>query len=149
MRQLAVKSNGRCSHCNLRGDRIGTGALQLAWSSYREPTLLSGASSSARSLLENELSGWGISSQYSRSGTPARTRTGAPGLGNRCSILLSYRGTWTVSVQGREYDHTKILTGAGAPCQHTSLVRACPHISRRHQSRPCPKAARVALRLLN
>ena len=26
-------------------------------------------------------------------GTPARTRTGAPGLGNRCSILLSYRGT--------------------------------------------------------
>ena len=26
------------------------------------------------------------------SGTPARTRTGAHGLGNRCSILLSYRG---------------------------------------------------------
>ena len=25
-------------------------------------------------------------------GTPARTRTGAPGLGNRCSIRLSYRG---------------------------------------------------------
>ena len=28
-----------------------------------------------------------------RSGTPARTRTGAPGLGNRRSIHLSYRGT--------------------------------------------------------
>ena len=26
------------------------------------------------------------------SGTPARTRTGACGLGNRCSIRLSYRG---------------------------------------------------------
>ncbi len=26
-------------------------------------------------------------------GAPARTRTGAPGLGNRCSIRLSYRGT--------------------------------------------------------
>ena len=25
-------------------------------------------------------------------GAPARTRTGAPGLGNRCSIRLSYRG---------------------------------------------------------
>ena len=25
-------------------------------------------------------------------GTPARTRTGANGLGNRCSIRLSYRG---------------------------------------------------------
>ena len=29
-----------------------------------------------------------------RHGTPARTRTGAHGLGNRCSIRLSYRGTW-------------------------------------------------------
>ena len=28
-------------------------------------------------------------------GTPARTRTGARGLGNRCSIRLSYRGTDT------------------------------------------------------
>ena len=28
-----------------------------------------------------------------RNGTPARTRTGALGLGNRCSIRLSYRGT--------------------------------------------------------
>ncbi len=28
-------------------------------------------------------------------GTPARTRTGASGLGNRCSIRLSYRGTDT------------------------------------------------------
>ena len=28
-------------------------------------------------------------------GTPARTRTGAPGLGNRCSIRLSYRGALT------------------------------------------------------
>ena len=37
----------------------------------------------ARSLL---FMGW-------RGGTPARTRTGAHGLGNRCSILLSYRGT--------------------------------------------------------
>ncbi len=35
-------------------------------------------------------------------GTPARTRTGAPGLGNRCSILLSYRGTWTESKRNRQ-----------------------------------------------
>ena len=30
---------------------------------------------------------------YHNYGTPARTRTGALGLGNRCSIRLSYRGT--------------------------------------------------------
>ena len=29
-------------------------------------------------------------------GTPARTRTGAYGLGNRCSIRLSYRGTQSI-----------------------------------------------------
>ena len=29
----------------------------------------------------------------SKSGTPAGTRTRARGLGNRCSIHLSYRGT--------------------------------------------------------
>ena len=31
-----------------------------------------------------------------RPGTPARTRTGAHGLGNRCSIRLSYRGTQSI-----------------------------------------------------
>ncbi len=45
-------------------------------------------------------------------GTPARTRTGAPGLGNRCSIHLSYRGTLASRA------NTPILASITSACQH-------------------------------
>ena len=45
--------------------------------------------------LDNGSTGATAVRNVDSNGTPARTRTGASGLGNRCSIRLSYRGTDT------------------------------------------------------
>ncbi len=50
-------------------------------------------------------------------GTPAGTRTRARGLGNRCSILLSYRGTRTMITLS---NCIKSITGAQPPRRRVS-----------------------------
>ena len=51
-------------------------------------------------------------------GTPARTRTGAHGLGNRCSILLSYRG--------KNY-HVQYIKQGIPQCGETALITVWFH----------------------
>ena len=56
-----------------------------------------------------------------RHGTPARTRTGAHGLGNRCSIRLSYRGT--LCHRGIR----RVDAGGLGPVDRVSVRRSGPH----------------------
>ena len=72
----------------LQNRRSGVRILPLLPLTARGPAFTAGSHFFCKSGYRP----YDIRTEENKIGTPARTRTGAHGLGNRCSIRLSYRG---------------------------------------------------------